>query len=546
MGRRVDRDRAPLSHQQPATARLPRRLQFALVAAPAAFLALFYLWPVANLFTEVFDWSGVRHALSRPGLRAVVWFTTWQAVVSTAATVVVGLGPTYLLSRWSFRGRRLLAAAVTVPFLLPTVVVGAAFTSLLPDRLERTTTAVIVAHVFFNVAVVVRVVGTVWAQLPDDLVAAARTLGATPWQATRSVTLPLLRPAITAAATITFLFAFTSFGVVQILGGPRHPTIEVEIARRATQLGDITGAAALSLLQLVFLVGLVVMSTRLQRHTTPLALRRGKRPGPRTRRHKVGVRCGAAATAAFVLVPLIALALGSLRIGSHWTFAPWTTLGSTNIRPGVSLPVDPIGSITTSIGFALAATAISLVIGASAVLAIAASRTGGRVLDLGVMLPLGTSAVTIGFGMLITFDHAPVDWRGAVWMVPLGHALVATPFVVRTMLPVLRSKPIGWTEAAATLGASPVRSWWEIDVRLLRRPLITAGGFAMAISLGEFGATTFLSRAGTNTMPLAIAGLLGRAGDLPHAQASALAVILAAMTLSILFSIDLLDRDPPT
>jgi thiamine transport system permease protein len=210
------------------------------------------------------------------------------------------------------------------------------------------------------------------------------------------------------------------------------------------------------------------------------------------------------------------------------------------------LPVDPIGSITTSIGFALAATAISLVIGASAVLAIAASRTGGRVLDLGVMLPLGTSAVTIGFGMLITFDHAPVDWRGAVWMVPLGHALVASPFVVRTMLPVLRSKPIGWTEAAATLGASPVRSWWEIDVRLLRRPLITAGGFAMAISLGEFGATTFLSRAGTNTMPLAIAGLLGRAGDLPHAQASALAVILAAMTLSILFSIDLLDRDPPT
>jgi thiamine transport system permease protein len=392
--------------------------------------------------------------------------------------------------------------------------------------------------------VVVRVVGTVWAQLPDDLVAVARTLGATPWQATRSVTLPLLRPAITAAATITFLFTFTSFGVVQILGGPSHPTIEVEIARRATQLGDITGAAALSLLQLVFLVGLVVMSTRLQRHTVPLALRRGKRPAPRSNRHRVGVRCGAACTAAFVLVPLIALALGSFRIGGRWTLAPWTTLGSRSIRPGVSLPVDPIGSITTSIGFALAATAISLVIGTSAVLAIAASRAGGRVLDLGVMLPLGTSAVTIGFGMLITFDHTPVDWRGAIWMVPLGHALVATPFVVRTMLPVLRSKPIGWTEAAATLGASPARGWWEIDVRLLRRPLITAGGFAMAISLGEFGATTFLSRAGTNTMPLAIAGLLGRAGDLPHAQASALAVILAVLTLAILFSIDLLDREP--
>lgn len=531
----MDRHRAPLSN------RLPIWVKAALLLAPAIFFLVFYAWPVATLLTQVVDLADVRRTLARPGLRDVVWFTTWQAIVSTGATLVVGLGPSYLLSRWSFHGRRLLAALVTVPFLLPTVVVGAAFASLLPDGVHGSVFAIVVAHVFFNVAVVVRVVGAVWARLPDDLIASARTLGATPWQATRSVTLPLLRPAIVAAATITFLFTFTSFGVVQILGGPANPTIEVEIARRATQLGDIAGAAVLSVLQLLVLVVLVAGSSRWQRRGVALQLREVRGRAARTRRQRIGVRCAAGCTAAAVLVPLVALALGSVRIGGRWTLAAWTTLGDRSIRPGVSLAVDPIGSITTSLRFAVAATAISVAIGAIAALAITATRTGGRIIDVGVMLPLGTSAVTIGFGMLITFDHSPVDWRGSTWLVPLGHALVATPFVVRTMLPVLRSRPHGWIEAAATLGGSPLRTWWEIDVRLLARPLVTAAGLATAISLGEFGATTFLSRSGNDTMPLAIAGLLARAGDLPRAQGAALAVLLMVVTLVILVSIDLFD-----
>jgi thiamine transport system permease protein len=532
MDRRVDRHRVAVSPG------VPRRLRLALLVVPVLFLLVFYVWPVVTLVTEVAQWSDVTRTLTRRGVRKVVWFTTAQAVVSTVATVVIGLGPTYLLARWRFRGRRLLTAAVTVPFLLPTVVVGAAFTSLLPEPLERTTIAVIIAHVFFNVAVVVRVVGAVWAQLPDDLAGAARTLGATPWRATWHVTVPVLRPAISAAATIVFLFTFTSFGVVQILGGPRHPTIEVEIARRATQLGDVGGAAVLSMLQLIILVALVAVSARAQHRAVPLELRRGALQVARTTRQRLAVRCGALATAAFVVVPLAALALGSIRIGGRWTLTPWTTLGDPAVRPGVSIPVDPVGSIARSVLFAIAATLISVAVGALAALGIAAARRGGRSIDLGVMLPLGTSAVTIGFGMLITFDRSPVDWRGQVWLVPVGQALIAMPFVVRTLLPVLRSRPLGWIEAAATLGAAPVRAWWEIDVRRLTRPLVVAAGFAMAVSLGEFGATTFLSRTGTDTLPLAIARLLGRAGDLPHAQASALAVVLATLTLAILFAIE--------
>ena len=546
MGGRVDADRPAVTPAGglPDGIALPRTARTALLVVPLAFLALFYAWPLVTLLAEVVDGSAVSDTLGRSGLAGVVWFTCWQAVASTVATLVAGLLPTYLVARWEFPGRRLLTALVTVPFLLPTVVVGAAFIALLPERWETSASAIVVAHVFFNVAVVVRVVGGVWSQLPPDLVHAARVLGASPWQATREITLPLLRPAITAAASITFLFTFTSFGVVRILGGPSRVTIEVEIARRATQLGDIGGAAVLSMLQLLLLVTMVAVTVRSQRRaTTALGLHRRALPTARGSRDRVIVLGGALVTAALITAPLAALAVSSLRPGGQWSLTAWRSFGGhAPVRPGADLAVDAIAAIGASLRAAALATVVAVVIGALAALAISSARAGGRLLDLGSMLPLGTSAVTIGFGMLITFDRAPFDWRGEPWLVPIGHALVAIPFVVRATLPVLRARPAGWREAAAVLGASPLRAWWEVDVRLLGRPLVVGACFAAAISLGEFGATTLLSRSGDETLPVVIGRLLGRAGDVPRAQASALALVLAAVTTIVLVGVERLDR----
>ena len=169
----------------------------------------------------------------------VAWFTTWQAMASTALTLVVGIAPAYVLARFRFVGRRLLLGLLTAAFVLPTVVMGAAFSALLPDSLDRSIWAILGAHVVFNLAVVVRTVGAVWEHLPPDLEAAAATLGASPRRVFREITLPLLRPALTAAGAIVFLFTFTSFGVIRILGTAGRPTLEVEIWRRATQLGEI-------------------------------------------------------------------------------------------------------------------------------------------------------------------------------------------------------------------------------------------------------------------------------------------------------------------
>ena len=152
-----------------------------------------------------------------------------------------------------------------VPFVLPTVVVATAFLALLPDGIERTVWAILLAHVFFNVAVVVRVVGAFWAGLDERLWDAAATLGASPVDRQLRVTVPLLAPALASAASIVFLFCFTSFGVIVVLGGPRYATLETEIYNQAARLFDLRTAAALGLLQLAAVAATVLVSGRLER-----------------------------------------------------------------------------------------------------------------------------------------------------------------------------------------------------------------------------------------------------------------------------------------
>ncbi len=494
---------------------------------------MFYAWPFATLLGRVLQPSSVVDTLTSPGIGRVIWFTCWQALVSTALTMAIGFAPAYVVARYRFRGRRAALAIITVPFMLPTVVVGAAFLALLPERWHGTAAAVVVAHVFFNVAVVVRLVGAMWAVLPTDLTAVARTLGASPARVLRHVVLPLLRPALYAAASVVFIFTFTSFGAVKLLGGPSHPTIEVEIARRATQLGDIDAAAVLSIAQLIVLAVVAWWSARWQRRSehTFAAGRTTRRPRTRSERRVVAVVM--ATTVAAMVAPIAMMVARSFRTSSGWSLTPWRTLGANEVRPGISLGVDPLGSLAVSLRYAALATAISIVFGGLAALTIASARRHGRLLDTGLLLPLGTSAVTIGLGMLITFDTAPFDWRSAWWLPPIGHALVAIPFVVRSLLPTLRSISADQRLAAVTLGASPLRAWWEVEVRRLPGPLLSAAGFAAAISLGEFGATTFLTRSGRDSMPIAIDRLLGRAGAVPHAQAFALATMLFVLTAAV-------------
>ncbi len=519
--------------------RLPRWFVTAVAVPPLTFLLVFYAWPFATLIWRGVSFGAIADTFGRSDTWRVLWFTTWQAVASTLLTLVLGLAPTWATARFTFPGRRAFLSVLTAVFVLPTVVVGAAIVAVLPSSLDHSVWAILGAHVVFNLAVVVRTVGTVWEQLPPDLERAAATLGASPWQAFRHTILPLLRPSLAAAGAIVFLFTFTSFGVIRVLGTAGRSTIEVEVWRRTTQLGDIGGAAVLAVLQLIVLAALVTWSAGAQRrHARTIDLQ-----GPVVRYRPIGrqrwmVAASLGAALTIVAMPLIALVERSMRVDGSYSLAAWRSLGDDEIRPGLRLGIDPLDALRNSATTALWATSFAVAIGGLAVVAITALGRSGKLLDTGLMLPLGTSAVTIGFGMLITFDVSPVDWRASWWLVPVGHALVAVPFVIRAALGVSRSIDPDLRAAAATLGATPIRAWATTTLPFLRRPLATGAGLAAAISLGEFGATSFLSRSGSDTLPIAIERLLGRTGRLFQPQAFALSAILAVATMAIVMLVD--------
>ncbi|MGD6742941.1 ABC transporter permease [Streptomyces sp. BH106] len=526
-----------------------------LMALPVVFFGLFFAYPVVAIVERglhvdgVWQFGRILDVLGQSDIRHVLWFTVWQALASTALTLLIALPGAYVFARFEFPGKQVLRAVVTVPFVLPTVVVGTAFLALVGKgglidelwgaRLDTTVWAILLAHVFFNYAVVVRTVGGLWAQLDPRQEEAARMLGASRFAAWRKVTLPALGPAVAAASLMVFLFTFTSFGVVQILGGPGFSTLEVEIYRQTAQIFDLSTAAVLTIVQFVA-VGLIlgVHAWTVRRRESALRLVDAAHTSRRPRGAGQWALLGGVLASVVVLIvlPLGVLVERSLDAPGGYGFGYYRALTDAD---GGTFLVPPIDAIWNSLEYALAATAIAVVIGGLA--AAALTRRAGRLVrgfDALLMLPLGVSAVTVGFGFLITLDEPPLDLRSMWILVPLAQALVGVPFVVRTMLPVLRAVDGRLREAAAVLGASPLRAWREVDLPMVRRALLVAAGFAFAVSLGEFGATVFIARPDNPTLPVAVARLLGRAGDLNYGQAMALSTVLMVVCAASLLVLE--------
>jgi thiamine transport system permease protein len=243
------------------------------------------------------------------------------------------------------------------------------------------------------------------------------------------------------------------------------------------------------------------------------------------------------ATLFFLGAPLVALVTRSFRPGGRWTLASYRALGSSASTS--TLFVSPWTAVRNSLEFALIATAIALVVGGLGALAIASRRGAAtRSFDALLMLPLGTSAVTVGFGFLVAFDRPPLDISTTALLIPLAHAIVAIPFVVRIVVPALRSIDPRLRDAATMLGASPGRVRREVDFPIVARAFAVAAGFCMAVSLGEFGATLFVARPNTPTVPIAIERFLVRPGEVNVGQSLAMATILMALTATVVFAVE--------
>lgn len=536
------------------TARLGRLGWVLLIAIPTVFLGIFFVYPVVSILLTGLTPEGrislqpFVDVLARSDLRGAAWFTLWQAAVSTLATLAVGLPAAYVFARFRFPGRGLLRALTLVPFVLPTLVVGTAFLALLGPSaplgidLSGSVWLILIAHVFYNYAIVVRGVGSAWEQIDPRLEEAARVLGAGRWRAFRSVTLPLLRPAIASASALVFLFSFTSFGVILILGDLRHTTLEVEIWRQTTAFLNLDLAAALAVLQLIG-VGIILFAygRYQERRAVQIRLRPAAETArsPRTRGEKALVAGTLGFMAVFLGLPILVLVVRSLETPSGWSTANYANLAT---RDGGGLFVAPIEAVGNTLAIGTAAMLIALAVGllAAIVVAYVGGRTG-RTFDTLLMLPLGTSAVTIGFGFLVALDE-PVDLRASLLLMPIAHALVAIPFVVRATVPVMRAVQHRLREAAMTLGASPSRAWREVDLPLIARALLVGAAFAFAVSAGEFGATSLIVRPTSPTVPFAIFRLLSQPGSVTFGKAMALSVVLMLITAAAVFAIETVRR----
>ena len=532
--------------------------RFFLWLFPLTFLIIIFFYPLSRIFALTLNTS----ALTSENLQiafSALRFTFYQATLSTLLTLLLGLPSAYLFARYEFRGKSLLHALTAVPFMLPTVVVAAGFNALLGPRglipslfpfssfnFIGTLTAILIAHIFYNTTIIIRVVGNALSSLDPKLEQAARSLGADSRKVWWNIILPLLRPSLLASSLLVFLFDFTSFGVILLLGGPKFSTLEVEIYLRVLKLPDLPLAALLSVIQLIctlifsILYSRIVTRTSVQ--TTPrfagLNIRK-----PKTLQERIFITAFIFLLFSFFLLPLSALPFRSLfrieadrgqrgEIQYGFTTDYYTELFVN--RRGSVFYVPPIQATINSLGYAGATVVLSLLLGFPAALALAKPTRVESILDPLIMLPLGSSAVMLGLGFIISYGA----WLASPLLVPFAHTLVALPFVIRTLQPSIASIPERLRQAASSLGAPPFQVWRTIDWPILRRVTLAAATFAFTISLGEFGATLLISRPEYPTIPVAIERFLSQPGGLNYGQAMAMATILMVLTTASILLIE--------
>ena len=499
-------------------------------------------------------------AVETPGVRLGLFgFTAYQAALSTLASVALGLPAAYVLATYEFRGRRTLRSLTILPFVLPGILVAAAFYATF-GRAGTLNTAlgvvglgpypfiewnplaiVIVAHAFYNAPLVARITVAAWESVDVRTVETARSLGASRRQAFRDVVVPQLAPAVLTGALLTFVFTFMTFPIVLALGGLQLATVEVWVYDRVRRL-DLETAAALAILETIVTLGLTYAYLRYEsvqaemRKTTTPPSREPLFPDRRTAvspRRLAVVGYGAVAAIVFV-VPLVSLVVGSVTDGSGFTLRHYAFLLERQVE-GEGFQTRPWPAIRNSLLFGAATLLVALPMGI--VVSVVTARAGrwGTAIDALAMAPLAVSGIVFGIGLLqgLVFGISlPGGWRfqvtGAVAIVA-AHAVAAYPFVTRTVSPLLADLDPAMVESARALGASRSRALLDVELPLVASGVVAGAAFAFAISVGEFSSTVILASGGdTYTMPVAVERYLDRRPGPAIAMGTLLLVVTAA------------------
>lgn len=488
--------------------------------------------------------------LAEPKTLAAVWFTVWQAALSTAISIALAIPAALIFYRRSFAGQKFWLALLTLPMVLPSIVVAIMFAShrefhQVYQQLgfgwfyENPHYWIVAAHIFFNFSLALRAIGSAWSSVELDIENAAELDGAGRFRVLLQISLPQLRTAIFSVAALVFLYCTTSFGIVLVLGDGLVHSIETEIATAALQFLDVEKAATLALLQTVISLIAFLVSTRFGSGQVSLESIDADQQRPKiTSRDWAATWPTAIVAIALILVPMLGLLGRAFLVDGSLSLQNFINLLGRGERQLLNISV--VAAAGNSLRNLLVASALALIIGFIA--AYLLSRTGReadspwltRSLDFALLLPVGVSAVVLGLGYLITFSTPPIALRSSWLVLPLVQALMAVPLIIRVVYPALIGIDRQQLESAELDGASAWLRFSLIELGIVRQAVITAVAFTMIVSLGEFGAATLLTFGDQATLPTVLYQLISRPGGQNFGMAMATASLILLVSFSLI------------
>lgn len=459
---------------------------------------------------------------------AAVRFTIWQAAVSALVSVTLAVPVARALARRRFRGRATLVTLLGVPFLLPVIVavlgllavfgqagwVNAGLDMLgLPGVRPYGPVGVVLAHVFLNLPLAVRMILHGWQAIPAERFRLAASLNLGPAQVFRHLERPMLRAVLPGAALAIFLICLTSFAVALILGGgPRATTVELAIYQAIRFDFDLGRAAVLALVQAGLCAGAVLLAGR---WAAPASFGAGRgRVVQRFDAQGAGLRAldagVIALAAAFLIAPLLAVALRGLP-------GLWSLPAPVWAAAGRSLMIAPVSAALAVLG------ALGLC------LLILRGGRAARLAEVVAMLPLVASGLVLGAGLFLALFPFVAPDRLALPVTALVNAGLALPFALRLLLPPAREVLAEDGRLAAALGMTGWAFVRLVAVPRLRRPLGFAAGVAAALAMGDLGVIALFATE-TATLPLQVMRLMG-AFRTEDAEAAALLLVILSLGL---------------
>ncbi len=470
------------------------------------------------------DWAAPRvlRALSDPALRRIIVFTAAQAGWSTLAALALGLPGAWLIGSGRFRGAALVRAVASIPFAMPPVLVVLGFVLFFgnagwlnraamamtgaqegPLRVLYRPEAIVLAHAFYNFPIVLRLAGDGIAAGRASYANAAATLGSSPRKTFLTVLLPLAMPSIAASALLVFLYCFTSFAVVLVLGGgPAATTLSVEIFR-ASRVGlDFDTAGALALIETAIAAVaylLYAWSERAARRVAGTSEKRERiEPTPPRASGDIAAIVYLVLASFLILGPLISIPLESILWRSSRTAE-----AAFSLRWWAAVRDSALPAFGRSLLLAAAAATVAVLLATSAAVAVwltPRSRLGTLIAAL-CLAPLASSGIVLGLGWIRLYGSGLAR---SFWAVAVVQATTALPFAYRSVAEGLAALPPSMADASASLGAPPAKTALFVALPVSMTRIRSAWAFAAAISLGELNTVLMLGLEDWETLPLLV------------------------------------------